>query len=268
MPRSARQRSNSRIYHIMFRGNELRDIFIDDEDRNKFLSTFKEKSECEDFSVYAYCLMDNHVHFLLSGEHEKLGKLVKRINTSYVYYFNKKYERIGHLFHDRFKSQAVETDAYLLEAIRYIHNNPVKAGIARAPNDYKWSSYPHYIKDLNNTVLNIDKAAILKLFSHDPILAQKCFVEFSKEAKAIEFMDIEESETKKKSIIRGKIAAKQYTEEILNHNCIKLDSLRLKGFEDIRNQIILELRQKSDLSVREIASLLMINRGMVQRIRM
>ncbi len=63
----------------MFRSNELRDIFIDDEDRNKFLSTFKEKSECENFSVYTYYLMDNYVHYLLSGEHEKLGKLVKRI---------------------------------------------------------------------------------------------------------------------------------------------------------------------------------------------
>ncbi|MDR3601659.1 MAG: hypothetical protein P4L49_14460 [Desulfosporosinus sp.] len=117
---------------------------------------------------------------------------------------------------------------------------------------------------MNNTVLNIDKIVILKLFSHDPILAQKCFVEFSKEAKAMEFIDIEEPETKKVSLIRDEIAAKQYTEEILNHNGIKLDSLRLNGFEEIRNQIILELRQKSDLSVREIASLLMINRGMVQ----
>ncbi|TGE39255.1 hypothetical protein E4K67_07355 [Desulfosporosinus fructosivorans] len=109
----------------------------------------------------------------------------------------------------------------MLEAIRYIHNNPVKAEIARVPNDYKWRSHPHYIKDLNNTILNIDKVAILKLFSHDLILAQKCFVEFSKEAKVIEFMDIEEFETKKESLIRGEIAAKQYTEEILNHNGIK-----------------------------------------------
>ncbi len=108
MPRGARQRSNSRVYHIMFRGNELRDIFIDDEDRNKFLSTFKEKSECENFSVYAYCLMDNNVHFLLSGENEKLRKLVKRINTSYVYYFNKKYERIGICFMTGLKAKLLK----------------------------------------------------------------------------------------------------------------------------------------------------------------
>jgi putative transposase len=72
--------------------------------------------------------MDNHVHILINEGSDEIGRIMKRINISYAYYFNKKYDRIGHLFQDRFKSEGIESDVYLLSAVRYIHNNPVKAG--------------------------------------------------------------------------------------------------------------------------------------------
>jgi REP element-mobilizing transposase RayT len=85
--------------------------------------------------------MDNHVHLLINEGDDEIGKIMKRINISYSYYFNKKYGRIGHLFQDRFKSEGIDSDAYLLSVVRYIHNNPVKAGLVKNIEEYKWSSY-------------------------------------------------------------------------------------------------------------------------------
>ena len=89
--------------------------------------------------------MDNHIHLLLKESSEGLATMMKRINVSFAYYFNQKHQRIGHLFQDRFKSEPIENERYLLAVIRYIHNNPVKAGIVKKPEQYKWSSYNSYL---------------------------------------------------------------------------------------------------------------------------
>lgn len=89
--------------------------------------------------VIVYCLMRNHVHILTVAP-DGLDVFMKKLSSSYVYYFNHKYDRIGHLFQDRFKSEAVESDDYLLTAARYILQNPQKAGICRV-QDYPWSSW-------------------------------------------------------------------------------------------------------------------------------
>lgn len=99
--------------------------------------------------------MDNHVHLLMSEGTEEISKIMKRINVSYAYYFNQKYGRIGHLFQDRFKSEGIEDDTYLLAATRYIHNNPVRANIVKHAGEYKWSSYGIYInhqKDFHGVI--------------------------------------------------------------------------------------------------------------------
>ena len=271
VPRSARTISESNIYHIMFRGNELRDIFIDDEDRNKFLNTLLEKSKAENFSIYAYCLMDNHVHILLSGNHSNLGKLVKRINTSYVYYFNKKYDRLGHLFQDRYKSETVETIAYSLEAVRYIHNNPVKAGITRIPSDYKWSSYNCYIRPQHNNKFNIDIFYILEMFSGDEKKAVENFIKFSNEKdinlKFIDIVDVDKSDNKKNVKIKGEQAAEEFIKEYLKLKGLKIGCIGLKGYEKITKELIVVLKRDSSLSIRQIAKALKISRGKVQRVK-
>lgn len=129
----------------MLRGNDKRTIFIDNEDRKRFISTLFEKAAEENIRIYAYCLMSNHVHLLLHEKDANIARLMKRINVSFVYYFNKKYKRVGHLFQDRFKSEIVDNDNYLLAAVRYIHNNPAKAGMVSLPEKYLWSSYNDYI---------------------------------------------------------------------------------------------------------------------------
>ena len=149
MPRQARRKSESGIYHIMLRGINQQQIFEDEEDNLRFLETlFKYKQQCG-YEIYAYCLMGNHVHILLKEGEENLTLVLKRIAGSYVYWYNWKYHRSGHLFQDRFKSEPVEDDIYFLTVIRYIHQNPIKAGICQNIDGYKFSSYNEYVNKAN-----------------------------------------------------------------------------------------------------------------------
>ena len=129
----------------MLRGINRQQIFVDDEDNRKFLSILRKCKEVCGFELYAYCLMGNHLHLLLKEGKEELGQVFKRIAGSYVYWFNAKYQRVGHLFQDRFRSEPVEGDDYFLTVLRYIHQNPVKAGLARDAEDYRLSSYHEYL---------------------------------------------------------------------------------------------------------------------------
>lgn len=145
MPRQARKKSSSGIYHVMLRGINRQQIFEDEEDREHFLETLEiYKDQCA-YTVYAYCLMGNHVHLLLKEGKENLVLVFKRIAGSYVYWYNWKYHRCGHLFQDRFKSEPVEDDGYFLTVLRYIHQNPVKAKLCKRAEEYKYSSMREYV---------------------------------------------------------------------------------------------------------------------------
>lgn len=161
MPRRARRLSDTKVYHVMLRGNERRNIFLDDEDRERFIDTLRYKQEEKTFSYFAYCLMSNHVHLIVDEGEEVISKIMQRINGSYAYYFNKKYQRSGHLFQDRFKSEVIEKDRYLLAAIRYVHNNPIKAGMIKNIEEYRWSSYREIISN------NPSKAIVDKLIKKE-----------------------------------------------------------------------------------------------------
>ena len=149
MPRTARRKSKTGIYHIIAQGINRQQIFHDDYDRKKFLAILKECKDLGGFELYAYCLMENHVHFLIKTVQEDVALFFKRIGVRYAGWYNWKHERVGHLFQDRFKSEVVEDDAYFLTALRYIHQNPVKAGFCDNIDDYPWSSYSDYIGDSN-----------------------------------------------------------------------------------------------------------------------
>ena len=154
MPRSARKKSESGIYHIMLRGINKQQIFEDKEDSERFLETlYKYKKQCE-YEIYAYCLMGNHLHILLKEGKEDLTLMLKRIAGSYVYWYNWKYHRSGHLFQDRFKSEPVEDNAYFLTVLRYIHQNPIKAGLCKNVDEYEFSSYNEYFN--TNSLVDTD----------------------------------------------------------------------------------------------------------------
>ena len=144
MARTARIQCESNIYHVMLRGINRQQIFLEEEDDRQFLKILVQCREKSDFRLYAYCLMGNHVHLLLQTDGEPLGQVMKRIATRFAVWYNNKYDRIGHLFQDRYKSEPVMDDAYFLTVLRYILNNPVKAGICRRTEKYPWSSAKDY----------------------------------------------------------------------------------------------------------------------------
>jgi len=171
LSRDARVRSKSRIYHIMLRGINRQDVFEDDEDVERLLETISKYKEVSKFEIFAYCIMSNHIHLLVREKEESVSNAIKRISSSYVFWYNKKYERCGHLFQERFKSEAVESDEYFLTVLRYIHQNPIKAGIAKNILDYRWSSYREYIEkaliidiDFALEMLLPDRKKVVELF--------------------------------------------------------------------------------------------------------
>ena len=147
MPRRARKQSETGIYHVMLRGIDRQLIFEDSEDYIRFLDIVEECREVCDFQLYAYCLMGNHVHLLLKVQDEGLETIFKRIGGRYVYYYNVKYQRVGHLFQDRFKSEPVDNNEYFLTVLRYIHQNPVKAKLCSKVEEYPFSSFAEYLHE-------------------------------------------------------------------------------------------------------------------------
>ncbi len=139
MPRTARRISESGYYHVILKGVNGQDIFMDDGDRWRMLYTLMKYSRETGVKIVVFCLMTNHIHLLVCAP-EKLDLFVQKLACSYVAYFNKKYERSGHLFQNRYKSIPIDNEAYFLEVARYILQNPEKAGLG-ATNRYRWSSW-------------------------------------------------------------------------------------------------------------------------------
>jgi putative transposase len=132
-------------HHIIQRGNNRQPVFIDDEDYTRFLSWLREAARSYKVSVHAYVLMPNHLHLLASpAEATGLAQMMQWIGRKYVPYFNQKYNRVGTLWQGRFKTSVIDSENYFLVCSRYIENNPVRAQLAGAPQDYRWSSYAHH----------------------------------------------------------------------------------------------------------------------------
>ncbi|HJA28263.1 MAG TPA: transposase [Candidatus Olsenella pullicola] len=144
MPRGARKVAESGFYHVMLRGNGGQIIFDDDADRRAFLAALSVMLEDPGLSLIAWCLMSTHAHLLLSDETGALSSAMHGLATRYAGRFNSRTGHIGSVFAGRFKSVPVETDSQLVAAVRYIHNNPEKAGICPAA-EFAWSSYREYV---------------------------------------------------------------------------------------------------------------------------
>lgn len=164
MPRGRREKYEHSIYHIMVRGNNQQSIFLDEEDRIQYLKRLKRYKERFKLEIYAYCLMTNHVHLLIYDNGQDISKVMQGLNLSYVMYFNKKYNRSGHLFQDRFKSVMAKQDSYFVGVSKYIHLNPVKANIVERAQDYKWSSMSIYLGERDIYQI-IDSQRVLEYFS-------------------------------------------------------------------------------------------------------
>ena len=150
MPREARKISCSNIYHAMLRGINRQVICEEDADRRVFMMALKECKDVSGFKLHAFCLMPNHVHLLIEPAGEPLELIFKRLGVKYVGWFNRKYDRAGHLFQDRFRSENVEDNLFFMTVLRYILQNPMKAGMESQPGSYPWSSYLAYKKGIGS----------------------------------------------------------------------------------------------------------------------
>jgi REP element-mobilizing transposase RayT len=165
------------FYHITSRGNEKKDIYKSDRDRKKFLAYLESATERYGARIHVYCLMSNHYHLLMETPDGNLSEIMRHINGAYTNYYNVKRGRGGHLFQGRYRALLVEVDEYAEELSRYIHLNPVKAGIAKKPEDYIWSSYQDYIGTRKPPQWLVQDF-ILSYFSEKEVTARRRYKEF------------------------------------------------------------------------------------------
>ena len=142
MSRPLRLEFPGAIHHVTARGNARGAIFLDDEDRQRFLGCLGEVVTRFGWLCHAYCLMDNHYHLLIETPRGNLSAGMRQLNGVYTQRFDRRHDRVGHVFQGRFKAIVVDRDGYLLELCRYVVLNPVRAGVVKRIERYPWSSYP------------------------------------------------------------------------------------------------------------------------------
>ncbi len=231
----------------MLRGVNQQQIFEEQEDCDKFLQVLKDCRAISEFKLFAYCLMGNHIHILLQETKEPLELLMKRIATRFVYWYNIKYQRAGHLFQDRFKSEPIEDDAYFLTVLRYIHQNPVKAGICKTVEAYENGSYNEYFK--NSDLIDSD-------FVFE-IIAKEDFASFNNEKV---FDSCLETEEKPKIKVTDEQAKKIIDKVSKCKNVADFQALNTK----IRDKY-LKLFKEKGISIRQISRLTGMSYYIVQK---
>ncbi len=253
MPRSARKKSSSSIYHIILRGINKQRIFEDDEDYSYFLEKLKAYKDLSLYKIYAYCLMSNHIHLLMVEGEETLGTVFRRIGASYVYWYNWKYGRSGHLFQDRFKSEPVETDQYFLTVMRYIHQNPTQAGIVKTIQEYPWSSYREY----SQKPVICDTKFALAMFSAAPGDALESWVNFTHEKnndRCLEYDDKSRLNDAEAAELIKSAAGVKNPGDVQAYN------------KQERNKLIKLLKEKG-LSIRQIERLTGVSFGIIRGVK-
>lgn len=178
MARPLRIEYEGAFYHVIQRGIERRDIFKSHADKEKFLSYLKTSYLAYKAIFHTYVLMDNHYHLTLETPQGNLSKIMHYLNTSYAAYFNAKRKRAGHLYQGRFKAVLVQQDEYLHYLSRYIHLNPVRAGIVKSPVDYPHSSYDFFISDKRKPPEWLNTDFILSMFHKDLSMARRLYKQF------------------------------------------------------------------------------------------
>ena len=245
MSRLSRNYSESGVYHILFRGVNQQNIFEEKQDYIKLLETIDNVKKDMHFELYAYCFMSNHVHLVIKeAEIKDISLIMKRILTKYARWYNIKYKRSGALIANRYKSVPVELDEYFLHLIRYVHQNPLKAGIVENIENYPYSSYNEY---LSGAVITNTEFVLGMLNLPE-------FVEFH---SLMENMNFIVSDRKKKTD-EALVFKINNTFHIQNPKDIaKLDKLQ-------RNEIIKILKQ--EFPARQIQRITNVSRGVIAKL--
>jgi putative transposase len=208
MPHLPRIHAPGLYYHVFARGNNKDPIFFEKANYQRFLNTIEKNRLPLHFKLYAYSLLPNHFHLMVQVQSVPLAKIMQILMTAYTMYANKKYHRVGHIFQGRYQSIIVEKETYLLQVNRYIHINAVKAGLARLPEEYPWSSYNNYLHEDITDTPHVETNEILELFSTDSLKQQKLFREFTLSGISNEFDPLKEH-------IRGVLGGPKLTKKLI-----------------------------------------------------
>jgi REP element-mobilizing transposase RayT len=250
MGRQARKFSENGIYHIFFRGVNHCHLFEEDADFEKFLWIIKKTKKDMSFKLYAYALMNNHAHLLIREKAAgDITVIMRKILTQYAGWFNRKYERNGALIANRYKSECVTDESYLLVLARYIHQNPVKAGMAGSPEAYPWSSYADYLSGGDFTDIDF----ILDSISGNRKSATAEFTAFHSKPEVVEHIPIE-GKRKNEALLHKEAV------EILKFEPNKIASMQKAE----RNTAITLLRERG-FSIRQIERITGVSRNIVAR---
>ena len=253
MPRVSRNRSKRGIYNIVMRGINRQSIFEDEEDCIKFVQTMQKYKEVCGYKLYAFCLMGNHLHLLLMEGKEPLEQAMRRICGSYVYWYNHKYGRVGYLFQDRYKSEPIEDDGYFLTVLRYIYQNPLKAGLVTSIEKYIWSNYYEYLEKTTTSDINF----VLDMFNTNREKAVKSFIEYTSKPNEATCLDM--SEKRRITDEEARIIIRKLCKV---NNATDMQNLDICE----RNKYIKDLKEVYNLSIRQIERVTGISRGIIQRI--
>ncbi len=188
MARKPRIEFEGAFYHVITRGNQRQKIFRDEEDFGKYLEILAGYKDRHKYHLYAYVLMNNHVHLLIETTEIPLSKILQGINQSYTAWFNRKYRTVGHLFQGRYKAILCDRDNYLLSLVKYIHLNPVRARLIKTPEEYPWSSHRIYLKPVRKGI--VDEEQVLRMFSEDKGKAQRLCRAYIEDGIAVKKEDI------------------------------------------------------------------------------
>lgn len=247
MPRKARKKSSMNIYHVILRGINQQIIFEDQHDYVQFISIMKHYKELCGFKLYAYCLMDNHIHLLIEDVDVPLDEIMQKIEVKFVRWYNRKYDRIGNLFQERYKSEPVNNTRYFQTVFRYIHQNPLHAGLERAPGAYPWSSYREYVAE-DESLIDMDR--VLEVFCDH----QEC----------IDYLNTESDEKCMENVSSSRLSDQEALEVIRKHTSCKSPS----DFQHLelymRNQY-LKMLHSAGLSIRQLSRLTGISRTVINK---
>lgn len=174
MARKTRVEVNGGLYHVMARGNRREPIFFEEEDRAKLMSGLARARAELDTEVHAFALMTNHLHLVLRRRHETIGRFMHLLLFRYARHVNRRHGLVGHVFQGRYKALLCDDESYLLRLVRYVHWNPMRAGLCRTLH-YRWSSYGTY---LDGSLSWVDTAPVLRLLGKDPARARETLREF------------------------------------------------------------------------------------------
>ena len=236
MPRQVRNLGESDWAHIIQRGINREVLFYDEEDYERFYSTLMRYQRETDFELAACCLMSNHTHLLMQAKEIPHAEIIKKISVSYAAYYNKKYDRVGHVFQDRFRSEPVRDERYLLTVARYIYLNPQKAGICAA------GSYPY-------TYLAKD-GILSDCFSSPEKLRE--FLEADNDDSCLDYDTACRITDAEAGPLFAAVSGFQNPQSV-------------SGLSREQRDIVLRKAKKAGLSVRQISRLTGINRNIIQR---